>query len=66
MNDSSYYKVCDRTNTYKTWLTSHKTWWKTEKFKYDEPKNHIYYDGEIILISEICDYYKEKIIFDKL
>ncbi len=66
MDDSSYYKVCERTNYYKVWLIEYKTWWKTESFKYEVPDTHINYTGEILLISEICDYYKDKLIFEKL
>ncbi len=69
--DDTYYRTYDNLNVgihiFSVWDRCGTEWKETEKFDYIEPENIRYYIGSNLnTFSEMCEYYTEKLIFNKL
>jgi hypothetical protein len=51
---------------YMRWNKSVVKWMRIEKFDYIEPVNIRYGNSEKSLLSDMCEYYKEKLIFENI
>ncbi len=67
IDDSLFYRLNRRS---KEWcVEEHSVWYISSQitYVYEIPENDIFYDGSSWkLLSDICNEYKEKLIFDKL